>query len=163
MDKKQTAILKKWATLYKRELKNMLKADGNFATGSTDRSIKSFIYSQGIFIQAKESLQAISEGKSKAKKEEPSTQMVTRIAKWMRHKNMSALARGRGGRFRKRTPNAKRKAAYVLARHINRSTWKGSKVIDRAYAKTEKQLGDELTQDIKDKIMATLDTFKQAK
>ena len=39
MDKKQTAILKKWATLYKRELKNMLKADGNFASGSTDRSI----------------------------------------------------------------------------------------------------------------------------
>jgi hypothetical protein len=158
MDKKQEAILKKWATLYKRELKNMLKADGNFASGSTDRSIKSFIYSEGIFLQSKKSLQAISEGKSKAKKEEPSFSMVRRIDKWRIKKNISIRGKTKGPTYRQRM-----RAAYVMARHINRSTWKGSKVIDRAYAKTEKQLGDELTQDIKDKIMATLDTFKQAK
>lgn len=156
MDKKQKAILNKWATLYKRELKNMLKADGNFASGSTDRSIKSFIYSNGILIQAKESLKAISEGKSKAKSENPSFDMVRRIDKWRMKKNISIRGRKKGSTYRQRM-----NAAYVMARHINRSTWKGSKVIDRAYAKTEKQLGEELTKDIKDKIMATLDTFKQ--
>lgn len=156
MDKKQKAILNKWATLYKRELKNMLKADGNFASGSTDRSIKSFIYSNGILIQAKESLKAISEGKSKAKSENPSFDMVRRIDKWRMKKNISIRGRKKGSTYRQRM-----NAAYAMARHINRSTWKGSKVIDRAYAKTEKQLGEELTKDIKDKIMATLDTFKQ--
>ena len=157
MDKKQEAILKKWVTLYKRELKNMLKAEGNFATGSTDRSIKSFIYSKGIFIQAKESLQAISEGKKSTSKK-PSFDMIRRIDKWRIKKNISIRVKTKGSTYRQRMNDA-----YVMARHINRSTWKGSKVIDRAYAKTEKQLGDELTQDIKDKIMATLDTFKQAK
>jgi hypothetical protein len=156
MDKKQKAILNKWATLYKRELKNMLKADGNFASGSTDRSIKSFIYSNGILIQAKESLKAISEGKSKAKSENPSFDMVRRIDKWRMNKNISIRGKKKGSTYRQRM-----NAAYVMARHINRSTWKGSKVIDRAYARTEKQLGEELAQDIKDKIMATLDTFKQ--
>lgn len=157
MDKKQEAILKKWVTLYKRELKNMLKAEGNFATGSTDRSIKSFIYSKGIFVQAKDSLQAISEGK-KATPKNPSFDMIRRIDKWRMKKNISIRGKTKGSTYRQRM-----NYAYVMARHINRSTWKGSKVIDRAYAKTEKQLGEELTQDIKDKIMATLDTFKETK
>ena len=67
MDKSTQAILKKWVVLYKRELKNMLKADGNYASGSTQRSIKSFIYSKGIYLEANKSLRAISEGKSRAK------------------------------------------------------------------------------------------------
>ena len=157
MDKKQEAILKKWVTLYKRELKNMLKAEGNFATGSTDRSIKSFIYSKGVFIQAKESLQAISEGK-KATSKKPSFDMIRRIDKWRMKKNISIRGKTKGSTYRQRM-----NAAYAMASRINRSTWKGSKVIDRAYAKTEKQLGEELAQDIKDKIMGTLDTFKETK
>lgn len=163
MDKKQEAILKKWVTLYKRELKNMLKADGNFASGSTDRSIKSFIYSQGIFIQAKESLKAVSEGK-KATSKKPSSLMVNRLDKWIMKKNPKLrMPSGRFAKKKRNTLSQRRSVAYAVALKINRSTWKGSKVVDRAYAKTEKQLGDELTQDIKDKIMATLDTFKQAK
>lgn len=158
MDDKQKSILNKWATLYKRELKNMLKAEGNFATGSTERSIKSFIYSNGVLIQAKESLKAISEGKSKAKSENPSFDMVRRIDRWRMKKNISIRNKKKLSTYRQRM-----NSAFVIARHINRSTWKGSKVIDRAYAKTEKQLGEELTQDIKDKIMATLDRFKQEK
>lgn len=157
MDEKQEAILKKWATLYKRELRNTLKADGNFATGSTDRSIKSFIYSKGIFIQAKESLKSISEGK-KATSKNPSFDMVRRIDKWRIKKGISIRKGGKEPTYRKRM-----NAAYAMAKSINRNTWSGSKVIDRAYAKTEKQLGEELTQDIKDKVMATLETFKQQK
>ena len=164
MDKSTQAILKKWVVLYKRELKNMLKADGNYASGSTQRSIKGFIYSQGIYLEANKSLRAISEGKKKARKETPTFDMVRRIDRWIMKKNprlrtpLGKFAKRKGGTYRKRMG-----IAWAVARKINRSTWKGSKVIDRAYAKTEQQLGDELTQDIKNKIMATLDEFKGTK
>ena len=90
--------------------------------------------------------------------------MVRRIDRWIMKKN--PRLRMPTGRFAKRKQNtlSKRKSvAYAVAMKINRSTWKGSKVIDRAYAKTEEQLGDELTKDIKNKIMATLDEFKSIK
>jgi hypothetical protein len=164
MDKSTQAILKKWVVLYKRELKNMLKTDGNYASGSTQRSIKGFIYSKGIYLEANKSLRAISEGKKVARKETPTFDMVRRIDKWIMKKNprlrtpLGKFAKRKGSTYRKRMG-----IAWAVARKINRTSWKGSKVIDRAYAKTEQQLGDELTQDIKNKIMATLDKFKGTK
>ena len=90
--------------------------------------------------------------------------MVRRIDKWIMKKNprlrtpLGKFAKRKGSTYSKRM-----RIAWAVATKINRSTWKGSKVIDRAYAKTEQQLGDELTQDIKNKIMATLDKFKVTK
>ena len=166
MDKSTKAILKKWVVLYKRELKNMLKTDGNYASGSTQRSIKGFIYSKGIYLEANKSLRAISEGKKKSRTIDhaPSDDMVRRIDKWIMKKNprlrtpLGKFAKRKGSTYSKRM-----RIAWAVATKINRSTWKGSKVIDRAYAKTEQQLGDELTQDIKNKIMAALDKFKGTK
>jgi hypothetical protein len=160
MDKNQKRILTKWSKLYLRELKKNLKADGNKATGSTERSLKNMVYSQGVLIQGNESVLAISEGKEATAKK-PSDEMVRRIDKWIMKKN--PRLRDPKGKFAKRkgsTFNKRLKIAYGVAMKINRTAWKGSKAIDRAYNATEQMLGDELTKDMKNKINKALEQFK---
>lgn len=70
----------------------------------------------------------------------PPREMVSRIMKWMRYKNMSPLARGRSGRFLKQTPNAQRKAAYGIAKSIRNRGIKGSNIIQIAVNRLEKRI-----------------------
>lgn len=150
--------LKKLGKYYIASLKKELITDGNKASGKLERSLKADVSGDSLNIIGDQYLTALSEGK-KATNKNPSKDMVSRIANWMRYKNMSALARGRGGRFRKRSENTKRMAAYVIAKKINRSTWKGSDVLERAYVRIENTFDKELTTMYREEISKSIQKF----
>ena len=94
---------------------------------------------------------------SKPTNKKPSEEMVTRITRWMSSRGMSALARGRGGRFRKQTPNTKRMAAYNISRRILENGIKGSRIIQSAVNKLEKRIEKGIVEAYKADIMNQLD------
>jgi len=75
----------------------------------------------------------------------------------MSSRGMSALARGRGGRFRKQTPNTKRMAAYNISRRILENGIKGSRIIQSAVNKLEKRIEKGIVEAYKADIMNQLD------
>ena len=152
--------LKSVGRYYVTELKNQLAADGNKASGRLIKSIKSSVSDSTINISVKDYIGAISEGK-KATSKEPSPAMVSRIAEWMQYKKLSI--RGYRGRFVRKTPMNYKRAAFGIARGINRSSWSGSDVIMRSYRNIEKNISDELLEVLKRAIDEAVDKITQKK
>lgn len=152
--------LKSVGRYYVTELKNQLAADGNKASGRLIKNIKSSVSDSTINISVKDYIGAISEGK-KATNKEPSPAMVSRIAEWMQYKKLSI--RGYRGRFVRKTPMNYKRAAFGIARGINRSSWSGSDVIMRSYRNIEKNISDELLEVLKRAIDEAVDKITQKK
>lgn len=87
----------------------------------------------------------------------PSREMVSRIERWMGYKGMSALARGRGGRFRKRTPSAIRTAAFNLSKRILERGVKGSNIIQTSVQRLEKRIEKGILKAYKADILSQFD------
>tara|TARA_R110001632_G_scaffold46606_2_gene118371 strand:+ start:1596 stop:2081 length:486 start_codon:yes stop_codon:yes gene_type:complete len=140
--KKIEAALNKIGELYVSELKNRLLRDGNIASKELSRSITSKVVSDGVEITANRYLSTVSEGK-KATSKAPSEIMVSRVAQWMKHKGIRP--RGSG----KMTELKYKKAAFVIARSINRKGFSGSKVIARSFQALENNIDKEITEALK--------------
>lgn len=149
MDNK--AIFDKIGRYYVAELKKQLSLDGNKASGDLSKSIKYVAKDDGVDFYGQAYLNALSEGKKPTNKN-PSDEMVTRVVRWMKYKKMRPLSRQRKGRFRKQTPSTYRKAAWSIAKSINRKQWKGSRVILRSYKKVEGLVEKELVASYKKEI-----------
>jgi transposase InsO family protein len=158
--KEMDKALKSVGRYYVTELKNQLAADGNKASGRLIKSIKSSVSDSTINISVKDYIGAISEGKKSTGKE-PSPAMVSRIAEWMQYKKLSI--RGYRGRFVRKTPMNYKRAAFGIARGINRSSWSGSDVIMRSYRNIEKNISDELLEVLKRAIDEAVDKITQTK
>ena len=142
-----------------REFVKQLKSDvknKHYASGRMMRSIDYRVVDNVVEIVADEALASVSYG-TKPTNKKPSKQMVSEIVKWMRYKNMSPLARGRGGRFRKQTPSARRSAAFAVARGILKNGIKGSGVIEQAYAKVASKIEDHVMVAFKERIKEELE------
>lgn len=140
--KKIEAALKKIGEHYVSELKNRLLRDGNVASKELARSINSKVVSDGVEITANRYLLTVSEGK-KASTKGPSQVMVSRISKWMKHKGIRP--RGSGGL----TELKYKKAAFAIARSINRKGFEGSRVIARSFRGIEDNIDSEITNALK--------------
>jgi len=155
------STLNKIGARYISLLRKKLKQDGNYVTGATSRSIKKDVRTKTLTITSDDQLIAISEGK-KATSKKPSSQMVTRISRWIMKKNPTL--RTPKGRFAKRKSGTnlsmKRKIAYGVASKINRSTWKGSKVIDRTYNDLEASIEADILEVYKVEIDKAIDNLK---
>lgn len=110
------------------------------ASGKLYRSIKEEVREKELIITSLDYGSAILGEGTKPTTKKPSAGMVSRIIKWMSYKNMSAMARGRGGRFRKRTANSERIAAYAISSRILRRGIKGSNIIQGAVRKLENRI-----------------------
>ena len=148
--------LQKIGRMYKAELRKKLASDNNVASGKMSRNIKFTTNENSIDFVFEEYLGAISEGKKSTSKN-PSGQMVSKIAKWMQYKNLSI--RGYRGRFQRQTSSNYRRAAFAIARSINRDSWRGSDVIMRAYKSIEDNISDEILDAFKTSIEQSIDKF----
>ena len=137
--KKIEAALKKIGEHYVSELKNRLLRDGNIASKELAKSISPKVVSDGVEITANRYLSAVSEGK-KATSKAPSEIMVSRVATWMKHKGIKP--RTTGGL----TELKYKKAAFAIARSINRKGWSGSKVIARSFEGIRENIDSEITE-----------------
>lgn len=135
----------------KRDVKNK-----HYASGRMMRSIDYRVVDNVVEIVADEALSSVSYG-TKPTNKKPSKQMVSEIVKWMRYKNMSPLARGRGGRFRKQTPSAWRSAAYAISRSILQKGIKGSDIIATSYAKVANKIEGHVIVAFKERIKEELE------
>ena len=79
----------------------------------------------------------------------------------MQYKKLSI--RGYRGRFVRKTPMNYKRAAFGIARGINRSSWSGSDVIMRSYRNIEKNISDELLEVLKRAIDEAVDKITQKK
>lgn len=146
--KKLKSALDKIGKLYVSELKNRLLRDGKVASKDLSRSITQKTVDDGVEITANRYLSALSEGK-KASSKGPSEVMVSRVAQWMKHKGLRP--RGTG----KLTELKYKKAAFAIARSINRKGWDGSKVI----AKSFRAIEDNIDKEISKALIETLDSL----
>jgi hypothetical protein len=152
--KKIEAALNKIGKLYVSELKNRLLRDGNIASKELSRSITSKVVSDGVEITANRYLSAVSEGK-KATNKGPSEVMVSRVASWMKHKGIRP--RGNG----KLTELKYKKAAFVIARSINRKGFEGSKVIARSFKAIEDNIDKEISSALKETVELLIEDINQ--
>lgn len=143
--KKIKTALDKIGKLYVSELKNRLLRDGNIASKELSRSITHKVVSDGVEITANRYLSALSEGR-KATAKGPSQIMVSRVAKWMKFKGIRP--RGSG----KMTELKYKKAAFAIARSINRKGWEGSKVIARSFKAIESNIDTEVSEALKETL-----------
>lgn len=148
--------LQKIGRMYKAELRSKIASDGNVASGKMSRNITFKTTENSLTFEFEEYLGAISEGK-KATSKNPSGEMVSKIAKWMQYKNLTI--RGYRGRFQRQTSSNYRRAAFGIARSINRDSWKGSDVIMRAYKGIEDNISDEILDTFKTSIEQSIDKF----
>jgi hypothetical protein len=152
--------LKKAGEYYVSELKSELLKDGSKASGRLIKSIDSDVANKTLSLSWENYIAPISEGK-RATSKEPSPAMVSRIAEWMQYKKLSI--RGYRGRFVRKTPMNYKRAAFGIARGINRSSWSGSDVIMRSYRNIEKNISDELLEVLKRAIDEAVDKITQKK
>ena len=148
--KKIESALSKIGKIYVSELKNRLLRDGNVASKELSRSITSKVVSDGVEITANRYLSTVSEGK-KATSKAPSEVMVSRVAKWMKFKGIRPRGSGR------MTDLKYKKAAFVIARSINRKGFEGSKVIARSFKALESNIDKEVTEALKETIELLLE------
>lgn len=139
------SALDKIGKLYVSELKNRLLRDGNIASKDLSKSITHKVVSDGVEITANRYLSAVSEGRKPTSKG-PSPLMVSRVARWMKFKGYKP--RGTG----KLTERKYKKAAFVIARSINRRGWEGSKVISRSFKSIESNIDKEISESLKETI-----------
>tara|TARA_R100001198_G_scaffold88500_1_gene64245 strand:- start:1825 stop:2310 length:486 start_codon:yes stop_codon:yes gene_type:complete len=149
--------LQKIGRMYKAELRSKIAGDNNVASGKMSNNIKFATTKNSLTFEFERYLGAISDGK-KATGQAPSSEMVSKIAKWMQYKNLSI--RGYRGRFQSKTDSNYRRAAFAIARSINRTSWKGSDVIMRAYKDIEENIDDEILDTFKTSIEQTIDKYK---
>ena len=152
--KKIESALEKIGKLYVSELKNRLYRDGNIASKDLARSISPKVVSDGVEITANRYLSAVSEGK-KATSKGPSELMVSRVARWMKFKGYRP--RGTG----KLTERKYKKAAFAIARSINRKGWEGSKVIGRSFKAIESNIDKEISDALKETIELLIQDVNQ--
>ena len=108
--------LRKIASMYVAKLKSNIASDGTVASKELINSIDYEVTENGFDILSERYLGTVSEGKKPTSKN-PSPEMVSSIASWMRYKRIPI--RGYRGRFRKQTPLNYRKAAFGIAKKIN--------------------------------------------
>lgn len=94
---------------------------------------------------------------SRPSSKKPSEQMVSRIQRWMGYKNMQALARGKGGKFRKRTPNSLKMTAWLISKRILERGIKGSNIIEDSVKKLENRIEKGIVEAYKKDILENLD------
>ena len=140
-------LLNKIGSYYAARLRRNLKAEGNFATGGLDKSIRYRVDGNTLNIFSEygegQALLSVSEGRKKSGKN-PSKLMITRVIGWMKVRGMRPLIRGRGGRFRKQTESTYRKSAFAVARGILRKGYAGSRVIERSYRELENKIDKDI-------------------
>ena len=141
--------LQKIGRMYKAELRSKIVGDGNVASGKMSRNINFTTTDNSLTFEFERYLGAISEGK-KSTGRNPSVQMVSKIAKWMQYKKLPV--RGYRGRFQRQTFSNYRRAAFAIARSINRDSWRGSDVINRAYNDIEDNINNEILNAFKTSI-----------
>ncbi len=139
------SALRKIGKKYVAELKNRLAADGKVVTGDLEKSIKSNVVDNAVVITANSYLDVIDKGKKPTSKN-PSTAMVSRIARWMQYKGI----RPRG--FVGLSDRRYRKAAFGMAKSINRKGFKGSGIIMRSYEAIEGNVRKEISESLKQSI-----------
>ena len=149
--------LQKIDRMYKAELRSKIASDDNVASGKMSRNIKFSTTQNSLTFEFERYLGAISEGK-KATGKNPSSEMVSKIAKWMQYKNLTI--RGYRGRFQSKTDSNYRRAAFAIARSINRESWRGSDVIMRSYKSIEDNIDNEVLTAFKTSIEQSIDKYK---
>jgi len=152
--------LNKVGKMYVSQLKSNISRDRNVASGELLQSIRYKVSDDGINFFWKEYLGAISEGKKPSQKN-PSFGMISRIAKWMQYKKMSI--RGYRGRFQAKNAKNYRRAAFAIARGINRKGWSGSGVIMRSYRQIENNISEEILKSFKKGIEENIDKLTTKK
>lgn len=139
------SALRKIGDMYVAELKNRLAADGKVATGDLQKSINSNVVDNAVVITANSYLGVVDGGK-KATSRGPSDEMVSSVARWMKFKGIRP--RGIVGLNDKRY----RRAAFAVAKSINRKGFKGSQVIMRSYEAIEENINKEIAESLKKSI-----------
>ena len=152
--------LQKIGRMYKAELRSKIIMDDNVASGSMSKNIRFATTEDSITFTFERYLGAISEGKKPTSKN-PSRAMVSRIAQWMQYKKISI--KGYRGRFQRQTPMNYRRAAFAIARSINRNGWSGSDVIMRAYRGIEENISEEVLTAFKQGIEKSIDKLTTKK
>ena len=133
-------------TIDKRKATGELYRSINYNVGDNELNIESLDYGSII----------LGEGSMPSTKS-PSNEMVNRIQRWMSYKQMQPIARGRGGRFRKRTPSAIRSSAWNLSKRILERGIKGSNIIQRSVMKLEKRIEKGIVDAYKQDIIENID------
>jgi len=139
------AALEKIGDYYIVELKNGIEASGNVASRDLLKSIKrSKVSSNAISITANRYLGALSSGKKHTSKG-PSPEMVQSVSRWMKFKGLKPKSGGLSN-------TSYKKAAFAIARRVNKSGWAGSKVIQKAFYAIEESIDEEITKAFKQTI-----------
>ncbi len=157
LDSKIETALGKIGEYYVQELKKQLTQDKKLASGDLLNSITSNANKNVLRITANRYLGAISDGK-KATGKAPSVEMVSKVSKWMQYKKLPL--RGYRGRFQRQTSSNYRRAAFAVARSINRSSWEGSNVIKKSFKAIEGNINSELVKAYKSEIKEIIDRIK---
>ena len=139
------AALEKIGDYYIVELKNGIETSGHVASKDLLKSIrKSGVSSSAVTITANRYLGALSNGKKHTSKG-PSPEMVQSISRWMKFKGLKPRSGGLSN-------TSYKKAAFAIARRVNRSGWAGSKVIQKAFYAIEDRIDEEITKAFKQTI-----------
>lgn len=139
------SALRKIGNMYVAELKNRLAADGKVVTGDLQKSIKSNVVDNAVVITANSYLGVVDAGKKPTTKN-PSRAMVSRVARWMQYKGIKP------NNFVSLSDRGYRKAAFGIAKSINRKGFKGSGVIMRSYEAIEQSVNTEISESLKKSI-----------
>jgi len=147
--------LRKIATMYVSKLKENIAADGTVASKKLLNSIDYRITDKGFDLLSEKHLGTVSEGKKPTSKN-PSPEMVRSIVSWMQYKRIPI--RGAKGRFKRQTPVNYKRAAFGIAKQINKNQtrnkyrWQGSDVIDRSFRQLEGKIDEYLVVALKESI-----------
>ena len=127
------------------------------ASGDLYNSIKYSKNKEGLIVTSLDYGSVVLGEGSRPSSKTPSMEMVSRIERWMGYKGMSALARGRGGRFRKRTPSSIRSAAFNLSKRILERGIQGSNIIQTSVQRLEKRIEKDILKAYKADILRQFD------
>lgn len=142
--------LKDVGVLYVEEVKQQLKRDGTHATGNLSKSISYKIVDESVDISMAKYGKAVEEGSSPTGglDTKVSTRFLNDIMEWMRFKRIGV------GKNQKSIANAI--ARGIKKNGIIKRFSGGSDMLDKAYNRLEKQIGEELSaaylKDLKDKL-----------
>ncbi len=127
------------------------------ASGELYNSVSHFVDDNELNIESLDYGSVILGEGSMPSTKSPSNEMVNRIQRWMSYKQMQPIARGRGGRFRKRTPSAMRSSAWNLSKRILERGVKSSNIIQNSVMKLEKRIEKDIVDAYKQDIIENID------
>ena len=138
-DKHLQKALKDVGILYVEGVKKQLKQDGTHASGNLAKSISYQIIDESVDISMAKYGKAVEDGSSPASQGTKwvSTQFISDIMEWMSFKRIGA------GKNQKKIANAI--ARGIKKEGIIKRFNGGSKMLDKAYNKLERRIGDELS------------------